>query len=273
MICSSPGYFAMAAVCAVCALSQPRGAHGPFNGHAVRPAIQRVDSVTHAPGFDVAIAAQLINATNDSVTLSYVVTVAATARDSLSSFTVDAPGVLHVHAPGPWPNWWVSTSWHNRPTAGWGKDSAFLAPGTSSPPLVYSARGVLDVVQYWAEVHESLGTVDTVLASDSIPTLPAADTVVALRGTTGFAVGVGPMPADLSPAGLAARLSNLITRACGLGWIDNHGVCNSLMVKVRPDSGSLGALLNELSAQRSKHVSEAAYILLSSNIQFLLTRI
>ncbi len=236
-------------------------------------ASRSIDTVTHAPGFDVVVAPALLDLAADSVTLSYVVTVLPTARDSLTSFMVDAPGVLHVRASNAWAGAWTSTSWHERATAGWGADSAFLAPGSSTPPLVYSARGAVDIVRYWAEADGPVDTVDTVLASDSIPTPPSADTAVTLRGTTGLTVGVGPTPVDRSPGGLASRLSHLITRACRLGWVDERGVCNSLGAKVRPDSASLGALLDELGAQRGKHVSEAAFVLLSANARMLLDRL
>lgn len=269
---SNSTYAVVGAVCAVWALSQPGRRPGAAPANAWYRATAGLDTVTHAPGFDVAVVPTLMGVTVDSITLSYVVTVVPTARDSLTSFTVDAPGVLHVQAPTGVTGWWTSMSWHTRPTAGWGVDSAFVAPGLSTPALTYAARGAVDIVQYWAEVDAPPDTVDTVLASDSIPTPPSADTVITLRGATGLTVGVGPMPADLSPDGLAARLANLVTRACGLGWVDDQGVCNSLSVKAKPDSGTLGALLHELDAQRGKHVSEAAYILLSTNARSLLAR-
>lgn len=247
---SSSPYVVVGAVCAVWALSGPGQRATTAPPHAVHRASSGMDTVIHAPGFDVSVVPRLMALTPDSVTLSYVVTVVPTTSDSLTSFMVDAPGILHVQAPPGVPGWWTSMSWHARPTAGWGADSAFVAPGLSTPPLTYSARGAVDIVRYWAEVDAPLDTVDTVLASDSIPAPPSADTAVTLRGTTGRTVGVGPMPVDLSPEGLAARLANLVTRACELGWVDDQGVCNSLSVKVRPDSGSLGALLNELDAQR-----------------------
>ena len=232
-----------------------------------------VDTVTRPQGFRVVVVPALLDLTPDSVTLSYVVTVVPTARDSLTSFMVDAPAVLHVRVPNAWSGAWSSTSWHERVTAGWGVDSAFLGPGSSTPPLVYSARGVVDIVRYWAEADEPPNTVDTVLASDSIPTPPSADTAVTLYGTTGFTVGVGPMPVDRSPAGLASRLANLITRACRLGWVDDPAVCDSLRAKVRPDAASLAALLRELGAQRGRHVSEAAFVLVSANANMLLGRL
>ena len=181
---SSSAYVVVGAVCAAWAVARPAPRPGSAPAHAGHRAMSGLDTVTGAPGFDVAVVPALVNLTADSVTLSYVVTVVPTANDSLTSFTVDAPGVLHVQAPPEVTGWWTSMRWHARPTAEWGVDSAFLAPGLSSPPLIYSARGAVDIVRYWAEVDALLDTVDTVLASDSIPTPPSADTAITLRGAT-----------------------------------------------------------------------------------------
>ena len=88
--------------------------------------------------------------------MSYIVTVGATARDSLASFMVDAPGVLRVDAPGPTPEWTVGTRWRLRRVADWGKLSRPIMPADSTPALRFTARGLLDVVQYWAESDASL---------------------------------------------------------------------------------------------------------------------
>jgi hypothetical protein len=69
--------------------------------------------------------------------------------------------------------------------------------------------------------------------------------------------------------------------ACALGWIDSAGVCNSLDAKLRAAKKSiergasgtainqLNAFLNELEAQKGKHVSAAAYELLSVDATFV----
>jgi len=228
------------------------------------------DTIAPASGFGVIVRPTVVASEGDTVTLAYVVTVIPTAHDSLVSFMVDAPGVLQVRMPGAWPEWRVGTRWQTRPIADWGKDTLFIAPGDSTPALQFTARGLLDIVTYWAEVNTPEDSTQIVTPVDSSLAL---DSVVTIHGITGFTVGVGAMPTDLSSAALAMRLSSLIDRACDLGWIDNKGVCNSLQVKVKPQAGPLRALLNELSAQRGKHVCETAYVLLSANIQFLLGRL
>ena len=73
--------------------------------------------------------------------------------------------------------------------------------------------------------------------------------------------------------------------ACTLGWITGAGICNSLRAKlaaartsiVAGDNatarGQLGDLLDELSAQRGKSVSERAYSLLAENTTYLVSRL
>jgi hypothetical protein len=60
------------------------------------------------------------------------------------------------------------------------------------------------------------------------------------------------------------RLSGLLTDVCARGWVDNQGICNSLRVKIQHDETR--ALLNELEAQRGKHVNDLAYFLLAGNV-------
>ena len=223
-----------------------------------------------SPGFGVSVRPAIVVAAGDTLTLTYVVTVTSTARDSLSSFMVDAPGVLRVNMPGAKPEWTVGTRWRRRPVAEWGKIERLIMPGDSTPPLRFTARGLVDVVQYWAEVDAPLDSVITEVPPDSSLT---QDTLVTIKGSTGFTIGVGALPADLSSGALVARLSLLIDRVCALGWIDNQGICNSLRKNAKAEAGPLGAMLNELNAQRGKHVAEAAYLLLSQNASYLLGRL
>jgi hypothetical protein len=218
-------------------------------------------------GFGVSVKSSVLAAAGDSITVSYIVRVLPSAHDSLTSFMVDAPGVIRVLMPGAKPEWTVGTRWRLRPVADWGKLSHLITPGDSTPPLQYTAHGMLDVVQYWAELDAPLDSLITETPPDSSL---SADTTVTIKGSKGFTIGVGAMPADLSSAALTIRLAGLIDRACALGWIDNRGVCNSLKAKAEARSGPLNAMLNELAAQRGKHVSDDAYLLLLLNANALL---
>jgi hypothetical protein len=109
-----------------------------------------------------------------------------------------------------------------------------------------------------------------------------ADTTGLQYGMTNVqVVGVGPAPSATSASSVAGLLSNSIASICSSGDAEQRGVCHSLQVKLRASEaartsgkleaarGSLNALLNELSAQRGKGVSETAYFLLSLQVSIL----
>jgi hypothetical protein len=206
------------------------------------------------------------------VKISYVVHVGTATHDSLAQFVVDAPTLLRVQLPGDPSEWFVLSASQHRSVATWAKFHGFTAPGDSTPPLTLTARGLIDIVPYWAGIvpHGDTMIVDT--GADSV--VAGADTVIHVEGSTGLTVGVRPFPADTSAAALATRLSGLIDRVCALGWIQSNGeFCRSLEAKAKPETGPLNAMLHELSAQRGKRVNEAAYVLLSQNASFLLLRL
>jgi hypothetical protein len=205
----------------------------------------------------------------DTVRMSYVVRNRPESVDTLLGFTVDAPGVVTVERPGPRGTWDSGTRWRSRPVATWGRLDHQLVPGEAFVPLVLEAVGLPDIVQYWADRYTDSIPPDTLGDLEPGP----SDDSVAIDGVTGFTVGVGALPADRGPEALAKRLAGLVERACQLMWIDERGVCNSLQVTVRPQRESLGALRRELDAQRGKHVSEMAYVLLVANIDVLLQRL
>jgi hypothetical protein len=153
-------------------------------------------------GFGVSVKSSVLAAAGDSITVSYIVRVLPSAHDSLTSFMVDAPGVIRVLMPGAKPEWTVGTRWRLRPVADWGKLSHLITPGDSTPPLQYTAHGMLDVVQYWAELDAPLDSLITETPPDSSL---SADTTVTIKGSKGFTIGVGAMPADLSSAALTIR--------------------------------------------------------------------
>ncbi len=73
-------------------------------------------------------------------------------------------------------------------------------------------------------------------------------------------------------------LINDINTLCNNGSIDNSGICKDLLSKVQSASKDktsqknvLSALLNDLGAQRGKHVNESAYLILNTDIQALLS--
>ena len=103
-------------------------------------------------------------------------------------------------------------------------------------------------------------------------------------------ITIGPMqsPAGLTPAALVDRLASLKHQALTLGWISGpgaDGVVQSLDAKltaakaalargdVKAAEGQLTAFINELEAQRGKHLNDDAYFMLKANAQFILAKL
>ncbi len=201
----------------------------------------------------------------DTVRVSYEVTNVPASTLKLSMFTIDArTRAIRVERPMGVPKREYGTyTDFGFNVAGWSFLRPLL-PGRTSPALAYSAAGLPGLVTWWAAPfvapgREEPADVEVAASATDGPGRTAAD--------SGITVGIVPFPADRSRAALLARLDGLITQSCTLGWVDSAGECNSLKVKVR--SGAAEALLNELEAQRGKHVNDAAYFLFSGNARAL----
>ena len=98
---------------------------------------------------------------------------------------------------------------------------------------------------------------------------------------------VGPvLPSEpFLPIAFLETLVSYKHQAFDLGWIDNQGIVNSLdakldNVKKQLEKGktkqainALGAFVNQLQAQKDKHLSSEAYALLKFNAQFLIEKL
>jgi hypothetical protein len=191
------------------------------------------------------------------------------STDSLSLFVIDAPGAqLRVVEPSPSSSWATRASFGGRPVAAWMLLEQLTTAGQATPALEVSGTGVLDVVTYWAKPETPWGKGETDTPAADVKKVAAVDPL----GVPGKTIGI-VRPPDQSPAGLATRLASLIGQVCTLGWIENRGVCHSLEVKAIPKANRLEAMQHELDAQRGKHVSEQAYLALSDNVRYLLSKL
>ena len=101
----------------------------------------------------------------------------------------------------------------------------------------------------------------------------------AVKGKT-----IGPVapPEVFEPLSFLDNLISLKEQAYSLGWIDNKGILNSLNQKleaakkniekgkIETAKNILGAFINEVEAQKEKHLSSEAYALLKFNAQYLI---
>lgn len=218
-----------------------------------------------SPKLSIAVEPSALESSGDTVRVSYRVTSSEQSTSELLMFTVDAPSrALRVEIPANASKRDYDTGTEfGRSVASWGFMRS-LIPGATSPALSFSAVGLPGIVKYWATPLVLPDTVETpdVPAKAGQPVGPgnsAAD--------SGYTVGVVPFPSDRSRIALLARLDRLTRSACARAWVDNAGVCNSLLVKIR--QGDDDALMHELDAQRGKHVNATAYFLLAGNVQAL----
>ena len=90
----------------------------------------------------------------------------------------------------------------------------------------------------------------------------------------------------MSPQDFTDSLETFRLRSCEeLGWITNQGICNSLRVKLRnvrrhlerdkPKQARnvLNAFINQVEAQRGKHITEEGYALLYFNAEYLMDKL
>lgn len=219
----------------------------------------------------------------DTVALGYAVENTRSGGEDFTALLVNVPAsVLRMPKPARFD--WVTQPRYKGTIAAWVLvEDDMLHAGQTSPELTIVARGVADLVQYWAvpdlaanppRFVDEDGTVDPYFVfSDS-----------------GITVGVVPAPIGASASSLVARLLQLTERVCGsLGWISRAGVCQSLEVKLTAaqtalaagsaDSarGELRAFVNELDAQHGpqpgKAVNDEAHVLLALNAAYLLARL
>lgn len=238
---------------------------------------------TRKPDIGVDIAPIVTIGAGTIVTVSYDLLFRSTTGDSVASFMIRSfVPVRQVRAPASvvddmlladregaqiGPRWaWIDVLPQN---------------GQVRTGLSYDASGLPGIVHYRVRRYLAPREADPGEIDDN-PRLSSFDTPD-LNEAIGFTVGVVPEPADVSSAALVARLRGLLVQSCGeLHWISPAGVCNSLDVKlehagtafaqgaVPTGKDELKAFLNELDAQRDKHLSTAAYGLLRGNAERLL---
>ena len=219
----------------------------------------------------------------DTVTLGYAVENARRGGEDFTALLVDVPAPV-VRMPRPARFDWVTQPRYKQTIAAWVlTEDDMLHAGQTSPELTIVARGVPELVHYWA-VPDLVANPPRFVDEDG------TDDPYFVFSDTGTTVGIVPVPSRVTPASLATRLLRLTRRACGsLGWISKEGVCQSLDVKlthaqaalaagdVGSARGDLRAFANELDAQHGpqpgKAVSDEAHALLALNAAFLLARL
>jgi hypothetical protein len=164
----------------------------------------------------------------------------------------------------------------------WGaqSDSVEISPSSSKSGFSVISKNLPAIQQYFMEGWEQI-ILESGNEPDSVENKSFFD--VAKEGLTIFP---RPNPGIINPQGFTDTLQTFRRRSCEeLGWITNKGICNSLDVKLqnverhlernkpRQAGNVLNAFLNELNAQRGKHITEEGYVLLYYNAEYLQKRI
>jgi hypothetical protein len=102
----------------------------------------------------------------------------------------------------------------------------------------------------------------------------------------GITISPKVWPEDFDTSTFIDSLDSYQHRSCEeLGWITNQGICNSLRVKLRnvrrhlerdkPKQARnvLRAFINQVEAQRGKHITEEGYALLYFNAEYLMDKL
>ncbi len=80
----------------------------------------------------------------------------------------------------------------------------------------------------------------------------------------------GSSSVTFTVAATAGSMAEAIDRLLATGEIDNGGIANSLKAKLGKNANQMNAFLNELDAQRGKHVSEQAYGILHAQAVYVI---
>jgi hypothetical protein len=101
----------------------------------------------------------------------------------------------------------------------------------------------------------------------------------------GSTIGPKDPPSPFVSLGFLDTIISYKHQAFSLGWIDNQGIVNSLDAKLdnakkhlekgktTPAINVLQAFVNEVEAQKDKHVTSEAYALLKYNAEYLIAKL
>lgn len=219
----------------------------------------------------------------DTTTLGYVVENTRPGGEDFSALLVASPApVVRVPKPARL-DWMTQPRYRKQAIAAWVLvEDDLLHPGQFSPELQLVARGLPDLVKYWAAPD--------LVANPPVYDDDATRDYYLTYSDTGTTVGIVPVPDGSTTTSLTTRLRALLDRTCSqLGWITQEGVCRSLDAKLQNAQAAIGegreatarasltAFVNELDAQHGvepgKHVSDEAHALLAVNASYILSRL
>jgi len=203
-----------------------------------------------AHDFEGTVSASLVETRGDTLVLEYAVENDPNSDQSIETVVVRYAGIAtHVRSPAPG---WVASlgevqdslaaSWVGLGT------SPDVLPGGRLAGFRLEGVGALDIVGFYLQADYAIP-----VYNDSLPDRVDEPPPLWSNSVSGLTVGLGMPPTDASPSALVDRLVNLTDQSCGMGWISEPGICNSLDAKQRAaarsvDNDDLPTACNQLSA-------------------------
>jgi|SRR3989338_3868527 len=158
--------------------------------------------------------------------------------------------------------------------AGWG--GAILQPGQSLSGFQIISRGIPGLRDFRIDARLIPPSEESDITNEQIQTV---EDKVAFKGKT---LGPTAPPADFKATSFIDYIISMKHEAFSLGWITNQGVEQSLDAKLdnakkKLEQGNtnaaknvLEAFINEVEAQKDKHLTSEAYGLLKYNVEYLI---
>lgn len=222
------------------------------------------------------------DATSSTFRYEYSVISGSGSIQPISIFDVQLPDVISTTITSP--SGWSQNRGGPRHLIDWGANELanMITPGKSLNGFIITSIAAPDTIMAFGHGYAPLPpAVDFV--DENTPPPPDFD-----RDNVAL-MTVGPSTYTFSdPATGISRLISLKYQAFSNGWIfgpGSDGIIQSLDAKLDAATASiaagdnktaikqLNAFVNELEAQRGKHVSDNAFFLLTANTQFLMTKL
>lgn len=237
----------------------------------------------------VDITVALVTMNGDTTHVRYILFNRAQSQESLFTFTVRAPApVISIVEPGTRTQWAAGTVWANRSVATWGALENLVSPGTSTPPLEFSARGLPGIDTAWYGGNYPLSSTheddpDTTKYVD-VPDFDPLDSNNVRTQT----VGIDHIAIGTTDSALIVRLGGLLGQACSLGWITAATLCSTLQANLdsaardlqngrnataKIDLQGFNRLLAANHGLESRRVGDNAYWLLKVNADYLIRKL
>jgi hypothetical protein len=207
------------------------------------------------------------------------------AKGGLYTITIPVPGsITDIGVPNN--KWWgrfvnsqKAIKWSNT-----GADTLGIQPGRKEHGFIFTSIGLPGIITIYANTYIGYGNMP-----DEGPTgkirIKADSILMAHQNVKIKSVGPIPFPSPFISHKFIALLNNYISYSCTNKWIDNKGLCQSLRAKLKNVHKRLGkgntkaavtslqAFINEVEAQKGKHLTGEGYGLLYYNGKYLLEQL